>query len=85
MCLSRTLIDPSICVCSSFYFGFEGWIWDLIVLIPDHSFCINLYSRIISLACFGKSKMMNRLFYAVINERKNDEYNQCNTATPIII
>ena len=26
-----------LCVCASFTFGFEGGIWDLIVLIPDHS------------------------------------------------
>ena len=26
----------SICVCPSFPFGFEGGMWDLIVLIPDH-------------------------------------------------
>ena len=25
-----------VCVCSSFPFVFEGGIWDLIVLIPDH-------------------------------------------------
>ena len=26
----------SVCVCSSFLFGFKGRMWDLIVLIPDH-------------------------------------------------
>ena len=26
----------SVCLCVSFPFGFEGWIWDLIVLVPDH-------------------------------------------------
>ena len=25
-----------ICVCASFPFGFEGRMWDVIVLIPDH-------------------------------------------------
>ena len=27
----------SIYVCTSFPFGFEGGMWDLIVIIPDHS------------------------------------------------
>ena len=31
----------SICVCASFPFGFEGWMWDLIVLVPDH--CLSSY------------------------------------------
>ena len=30
----------SICVCSSFPFGFEGRMWDLVVLIPD---CLSIY------------------------------------------
>ena len=29
------------CMCPSFRFGFEGGIWDLIVLIPDH--CLSVY------------------------------------------
>ena len=28
-------------VCSSFPFGIEGWMWDVIVLIPDH--CLSIY------------------------------------------
>ena len=28
-------------MCSSFPFGFEGGVWDLIVLIPDH--CLFVY------------------------------------------
>ena len=33
----------NLCVCASFSFGFEGGVWDLIVLIPDHclSVCFN--------------------------------------------
>ena len=31
----------SICVCSFFPFSFEGWMWDLIVFIPDH--CLSVY------------------------------------------
>ena len=27
-------------VCASFRFGLKGGMWDLIVLIPDHCFCI---------------------------------------------
>ena len=30
-----------ICVCASFPFGFEGGMWDLIVLIPDN--CLSIY------------------------------------------
>ena len=28
------------CVCPSFPFGFEGEMWDLIELIPDHSLSV---------------------------------------------
>ena len=40
MCVFREPL--SVNVCSSFPFGFEGGIWDLIVLISDHclSFCL---------------------------------------------
>ena len=31
----------SVCVCVSFPFGFEGGMWDLIVLIPDR--CVSVY------------------------------------------
>ena len=31
-------------MCPSFSFGFEGWIWDLIVLIPEHCHSI-LFSK----------------------------------------
>ena len=30
-----------ICVYSSFPFGFESWMWDLKILIPDH--CHSIY------------------------------------------
>ena len=30
-----------LCVCPSFPFGFEGGMWDLLVLIPDH--CLSIY------------------------------------------
>ena len=33
----------SIYVCSSFYFGFESRIWDLIVSVPDH--CLLFYFK----------------------------------------
>ena len=32
-------------VCPSFPFGFEGWMWDLTVLIPDH--CLSIYVVIV--------------------------------------
>ena len=31
----------SVCECASLCFGFEGGIWDLIVLVPDH--CLASY------------------------------------------
>ena len=31
----------SVCVCSSFPFVFEGGMWILIILIPDH--CLSIY------------------------------------------
>ena len=38
-CLSWALVKFS--VCSSFPFGIEGGMWDVIVLIPDH--CLSIY------------------------------------------
>ena len=35
-------VRACVCVCASFPFGFEGDMWDLIVLIPDH--CLSIYS-----------------------------------------
>ena len=29
-------------VCPSFPFGFDGWMWDLIVSVPDHCLSFNL-------------------------------------------
>ena len=29
----------SICVCASFAFGFDGEMWDLIILVSDHCVC----------------------------------------------
>ena len=38
----RVFLDRlSICVCTSFHFDFEGGMWDLIVLVPDH--CLSFY------------------------------------------
>ena len=31
----------SVCMCASFLCGFEGGMWDLIVLIPDY--CLSIY------------------------------------------
>ena len=30
-----------VCVCASFPFGYEGGMWDVIVLVPDH--CLSVY------------------------------------------
>ena len=38
----RAALQSSIYVFSYFPFGFEGWIWDLIVSVPDH--CLSFYS-----------------------------------------
>ena len=32
----------SICMYASFPFGFEGGVWDLIVIVPDHCFSFYL-------------------------------------------
>ena len=32
----------SICMCASFSFGFDGGMWDLIVLVPDHCLSFTL-------------------------------------------
>ena len=40
----------SICICASFPFGFEGRVWDLIVLVPRvPHYCLSIY--FISLIC----------------------------------
>ena len=39
LCVFRKRL--SIFVCLSFPFGFEGGMWDLIILIPDH--CLSIY------------------------------------------
>ena len=36
--------SPIFSVCASLLFGFEGGVWDLIVLNPDHCFSIHLVS-----------------------------------------
>ena len=33
----------SVCECASFPFGFEIWVWDLILLVPDH--CLSFYLK----------------------------------------
>ena len=35
----------NLCVCASFTFGFEGVMWDMIVLVPDHC-CISYYATL---------------------------------------
>ena len=34
--LPIALRGPAICMCASIPFAFEGWMWDVIALIPDH-------------------------------------------------
>ena len=31
----RACVRACVCVCASFLFGFEGGMWDLIVIVPD--------------------------------------------------
>ena len=49
-------------MCSTLSFGFEGGIWDLIVLIPDHCLSVNsvrvffsllVLRRNVDFACIG--------------------------------
>ena len=42
----------SICVCASFPFGFEGGMWDFIVLVPDHclSFDFSVFRQTIPIS-----------------------------------
>ena len=42
----------SVCECASFPLGFEGGMWDLIALVPDH--CRSLYFQ---LFCINGSKV----------------------------
>ena len=39
LCVS--FVNVYLCVCASFPFNFEGGLWDLIVLVPDH--CLSFY------------------------------------------
>ena len=41
LCVSFVNVHEFLCVCASFPFGFEGGMWNLIVLIPDH--CLSIY------------------------------------------
>ena len=45
LCVSFVNVYQFLCVCLSFPFGFEGGVWDLIVLIPDHCRSIYLSQR----------------------------------------
>ena len=40
-CVSFVNVYQFVCVCASFPFGFEGGVWDLIVVVPDH--CLSFY------------------------------------------
>ena len=48
----------SIYVFSYFPFGFEGGIWDLIVLVPDH--CLSFYITRTSIVSMGESLVSQR-------------------------
>ena len=39
LCVS--FVSVYLCVCASFSFDFEGGLWDLIVLVPDH--CLSFF------------------------------------------
>ena len=40
-CSFVSFVNECICECTSFPFGFEGGVWDLVVLFPDH--CPSFY------------------------------------------
>ena len=48
---------PSIYVLSYFPFGLEGWMWDLIVSVPDH--CLSFYFTFVR----GVGGKLSRLVY----------------------
>ena len=43
----------SICVYTSFPFGFEGGMWDLIILVPDHFLSFYFASYAVLLTCIS--------------------------------
>ena len=45
--LTQNNQPTSISVCVSCPSGFENWIWDLIVLVPDH--CLSFYFPVVPL------------------------------------
>ena len=52
----------SVCVCASFPFGFEGGIWDLIVLILDH--CLSIYLKGNLPGTYRISSVIRRIFFS---------------------
>ena len=52
----------SICVCSSFPFGFEGRMWDLVVLIPD---CLSIYLLQVVQEGFQQAATLNQRLISV--------------------
>ena len=51
-------------MCPSFPFGFEGRIWDVIVLIPDH--CLSIYFVRRTPSAIGWYSEINILFYSFV-------------------
>ena len=54
----------SICECDSFLFGFEGGMWDLIVLVPDHCFIFYFLHSAYSKADLAKEAYLLILYYS---------------------
>ena len=58
---------------ASFPFGFEGGIWDLIILIPDH--CFSIYSFLLYLFFYGMTFSLAMVDTIVVYCRHNrDKY-----------
>ena len=60
----------SVCMCASFPHSFEGWVWDLIILVRDRCLFL-LLSRF---SCYGMERWMRVLFLAHLSHRLRLSY-----------
>ena len=67
ICMRKSCVGPktlSVFVFASFPFGFEGGLWELIVLFPDH--CLFLLYRVQIIAlwfCNGSTQLLRSFHY----------------------